>query len=262
MAQPHLHGLLAFGGVALFAAAASAMPAGCTVLTNDALPDDAGPESGVDGSAPSCGLCLEVECSGPWSVCLLDGTCQAMHACATAPGCGDTCKSSCVCEGPPDGGAPDGGPAALRAYLAFSTCNDARACGPCASQCPGACADSGAGVICRPLDAGADASTDSGDAGAGTDAGDAGTGIDASAEASTDGGASVDGCASCVANACGTALAGCRAGTECAAFLTCAYACATTACTDECGRRFQAGKQGAADLSSCTLASCLGACGL
>ena len=130
------------------------------------------------------------------------------------------------------------------AYAAFAACTDARTCGTCAMECTSICT---AGAPNKPrATASCAAASDASDAG---DAGDRAH-------------ASVDACASCVADKCGDAKKLCALGTECSAFLGCAYACADTSCVDGCGTAHSTGKASANELSSCTLTSCRSACGL
>ncbi len=143
----------------------------------------------------------------------------------------------------------------VAAYAAYAACTDARTCGACAMDCTNACTGGAANkpltiTSCVTTTATDEGNADAGDADAG-DAGDAGTST-----------ASVDACASCVADKCGDAKKLCALGTECSIFLGCANACADTSCVDGCGTVHSTGRASAIELSSCTLTSCRSACGL
>jgi hypothetical protein len=238
------------GGVAVLPAAALLMHAGCSAQTSVAVADDAGPfEGGGEGGTSSCSACVADQCTGPWVVCMLDPACRAMNACAKGTS-GTAAKRACVCEASAD--AVDGGVDPRAAYLAYATCNDARTCTKCASDCTSSCA--GGAASTAPSCGGAE------DASAASDAGDAGDAADADATAPPPSG--VDACASCVANRCGDPKKTCALGTECASFLSCTAACGDAACADDCGRRFASGKELAVELSNCTLAGCRSSCGL
>lgn len=111
-------------------------------------------------------------------------------------------------------------------YRAFAACNDARSGGTCLADCKAA---SKTAPACE-----------------GGDAGDAGT---------------VDGCTSCVSGKCGDAKRSCALGTECAAYLACAYAAKDAAGAEDCGRLHATGKAAAVELATCTNAGCTDACG-
>src|SRR4051812_12811942 len=102
---------LALGGVTAVAVAIAGMLAvpGCTVLTNDALPDDAGPfEGGGDAASTACGTCVVQECVGAWAVCLTDESCLKLRAtCGTPFSESKGARDECFCAGavPSDGGA-------------------------------------------------------------------------------------------------------------------------------------------------------------
>jgi hypothetical protein len=261
-------GILAFCGAS--ALSVSAMVAGlgipgCTVLTNDALPDDAGKfEGGGDASSTACTSCVAVECTAPWAVCLTDSRCVALRGCSTPFSESAAGRQKCFCDTADasatteDAGVAD----PLAAYAAFASCNDARTCARCASDCTSSCSSGGTKTTagsCSTDDAGTD--TDGGVADAATDdggdAGDAGV-----PDATTSETASVDGCAACVSDKCDAAKKACALGSECSAFLACAYGCVDAACVDACGKSFSTGKASATELSSCTLTSCRSACGL
>lgn len=247
----------AIGGAGLYAG-------GCTVLTNDAPPDDAGVFEGGDANAAAqtCSACVVDQCTSAMALCLSDDACNAIRACASS--CSDidaatTCRTTCACAAK----TTDGGISAESRFRAFTSCADARTCAPsscatdCASTCaaappsttPSACSDS-------PPDAGqpdadtSDASID--DASLGDAGGDAGVPIKVS----------VDGCASCGDDKCGAAKKACAIGSECAAFLSCVAACSEATCSTECGTKYATGKNAAQELASCVEAGCREACGL
>ena len=233
---------------------------GCTVLTNDALPDDAGTfEAGDGGTSTACTSCVTQECTGAWAVCLTDSRCVALRACNKSLGESQGAREACFCD-TADAGAstPDGGTDPLAAYGAFASCNDARTCGKCATDCTSACAagtaKTTAGSCGTPDDAGADAAAD---LDASDDAGDA-----AVPDASTPPEApSADRCAQCASDRCGDQKKACAIGSECSTFLGCSYGCADAACVDACGKAHSTGKQSATELANCTLTSCRSACG-
>jgi hypothetical protein len=261
---------LAFGGAGALAFSAMAaifatLAPGCTVLTNDALPDDAGPyEGGADASSTACTSCVANQCLGTWAVCLTDPGCEALRRCNNPFTESQAARAACFCGGVDGGAAGDagGGVDPLAAYSAFAACNDVKTCGSCLADCSATCAKGVPSTApgCASTDAGTDANNTS-DAGA-ADASDLDAG-DAS-----DGGAvappvqGVDACASCVAGSCGDAKKLCGLGSECEAFLACAFGCTDASCVDACGSSHSSGKASAMALSSCTLTSCRSACGL
>ncbi len=247
----------AFAAAAALAGAVTAVAVqGCTVLTNDALPDDAGPfEAGAtDAASTACTACVALECVGPWAVCLGDEGCQKLRACDNPFTESEGARLACFCQAP---STDDGGVEPLAAYAAFASCNDAKTCAAtCATDCPASCAGGGrtSNVSCAG-DAATDAAVDAGDGGDASDhAGDSGV---VPPEAP-----SVDRCAACVAGRCDAAKKLCAIGSECAAFLACAKGCGDASCVTACGASHSTGKASAAELSSCTLASCRSACGL
>jgi hypothetical protein len=251
--------------IALAMAAAVAVVApGCTVLTNDALPDDAGTFEGGGGgdAAPSaCTTCVAQECTGAWSVCLTDSRCFALRHCDNPFSESASGREQCFCDTAAASAATtDGGADPLSAYAAFATCNDARTCGACSTDCASMCAEGGrktaAGSCGEPSEAGADLDASS-DAADGGDAGDAGA-LDASVPPGAPG---ADGCATCVSDKCNDAKKACALGSECSVFLACAYGCTDATCVDACGKTHSTGKASATELSSCTLTSCRSACG-
>ena len=243
---------LALGSVGALAVACAAVVAapGCTVLTNDALPDDAGAFEGsaADATPAACGTCVAQECIGPWTVCLGDERCQKLRQCATPFGESKGARDQCFCAGSV---APDGGLSVdpLAAYIAFASCNDSRTCATkCATDCKSTCA-SGAPQT-TPACAGSDAGTD------GATPEDGGDAAVAPAVAS------VEACAECVSGKCDAAKKLCAIGSECSAFLACANGCIDASCVDACGKSHSTGKASAKELSNCTLTSCRSACGL
>ena len=217
---------------------ASAAAGGCTVLSNDGLPDDAGVfEGGEAGDAGACTSCVESQCLSTWSVCLLDPACRAIHA------CGGT--SQCVCAP----SASDASVAPENAYRSFAACNAARTCGTtCQSSCTSRCGGDG----------GPSAAPSCSDAGAtGADAGDAGADAEAGAPVAT----GVDACSQCAASTCGDASRACDASSECAKYLACVFDCAGEACANACETKHATGKAAATELATCTTTGCASACG-
>ena len=92
---------------------------GCTVLTNDALPDDAGTFEGGGDAGPStaCTSCVTQECTGAWAVCLTDSRCVALRGCNNPFGESQGARDQCFCDNA-DASAPtpDGGADPLAAY--------------------------------------------------------------------------------------------------------------------------------------------------
>lgn len=231
---------------------------GCTIITNDSLPDDAGKFDGTtDGAAPVCATCLSQECTGQWAVCFDDPGCLAVAK--------RTGSAACAL---PDSGSADGGADPLALHAAFAACNGAATTNgaACATDCtgttqPSPCSTGDAGGV----DSGTtDASDDGGAAtDAGNDGGDASI-ADASAADADAGTAPVDpvvACTSCVSSKCGDAKKACAIGSECAAYLECTFAAADAAAADECGRQHATGKTAAAELATCTRVGCSNACG-
>jgi hypothetical protein len=235
---------------------------GCTVLTNDALPDDAGTfEAGGDaGPSTACTTCVTQECTGAWSVCLTDSRCVALRGCSTPFSESSAGRQACFCDSADAAAAtPDGGADPLAAYAAFASCNDARTCGKCATDCTATCANGATKTTAGSCGAGDDAGADA-DAAVDLDAGDAGD-ADAPEASAPSEAPSADGCSSCVANRCGDPKKACGLGSECSAFLGCAYGCVDAACVDACGKAHSTGRASAAELATCTLTSCSSACG-
>jgi hypothetical protein len=260
--------ILALSALAL-AGGMIALGPGCTVLTNDGLPLDATVYDGpTEGGTPACTACVANECTAIWAVCLNDARCQAIHTCASASGCGADCRASCACSSTSssDASTRDGGGIdAVGAYAAFASCNDARTCSACKNDCAAQCASGSPATTAASCGGGTDSGTDAG-SDSGVDAGDGGDAAADDAGTETDGGTtpvvpSVDGCASCTAGKCGDAKKQCVLGSECAAYLTCAKACADAACVDDCGRQHATGKAASVELAACTTASCSEVCG-
>lgn len=246
MRTPHRLGVFAIAGVLAPGAGAVIFGQGCAA-TDEAPPEDAGPfEAGDAAPTPPCPSCLRQECLGAWATCLLDPGCRALRVCASG---GEDCSCGAG-AGPSEGGPGDGGALDSRAaYAAFAACNASRAAGTCATACASATVP--AAPAC-PIDAGLANDPDGG----APDGGDAATGappVDAP---------SPDACAGCFAGRCGDARRACALGSECAAYLGCVHACAEEACVAECESRYATGRAAAEEVSSCTLTSCSGACGL
>ena len=264
---------LAFAAISCGAAAALAVGTpGCTVLTNDALPDDAGTfEAGGDaGRSTACTSCVTQECTGAWSVCLTDSHCVALRGCATPFSESAAGRQQCFCDASPgsrgaDAAAPTAdadvlGTGPLAAYEAFAACNDARTCSKCATDCASACATGGTKTTAGSCNALEDAGTSS-DAAVDLDAADAGPDSAAPAAPAAPPAPSAEGCSSCGANKCGDPKKACAIGSECDSFLACAYVCADAACVDACGKAHSTGRVSATELANCTLTSCRSACG-
>lgn len=260
---------LAFAAISCGAVGALVVGApGCTVLTNDAPLDDAGTfEAGGDaGPSQACTSCVTQECTGAWAVCLTDSRCVALRACNNPFTESQGARDACFCATADAAAAtPDGGVEPLAAYAAFASCNDARTCGKCATDCASACAG-GATSTAANACGGGDAGAPQNDAATDLDAGDAG---DAAAQGDADADAAVpapeapsaDRCSTCVSDRCGDPKKACAIGSECSAFLACAYACTDVACVDACGTAHSTGKESARELTNCTLTSCRSACG-
>ena len=238
--------------------------AGCTVLTNDSLPDDAGKFDGdTDATSPVCASCLSQACTGQWAACFEDPACLAVAKRASA--------AACVA---PDSGAADGGVDPLALYAAFTSCNGSSAAAgqTCATDCTGATLPAACFVDGGVADSGATDASDDGASDAASEAsiddgGDASiTDASADADADTDAGPTtpvnpVAECSTCVANECGDPKKACAIGSECAAYLECAFAAVDTAAAEECGRQHASGKTAAAELATCTRVGCSNACG-
>ena len=246
---------LALGSVAALAVALGSMSvfAGCTVLTSDALPDDAGSfEAAPDAPSTACGTCVAQECVGTWAVCLTNATCQQLRACDNPLGESKGARDECFCAG---AGSADAGVDPLSAWVAFASCNSSRTCLKCATDCSASC-QLAPTLRQRPTcDGGADAA-------AASDAAASDAAVDDAGDAAVIEGPSVDRCATCVSDKCDAANKLCGIGSECAAFLACANGCGGASCVDACGTTHSTGKASATELSSCTLTSCRSACGL
>jgi hypothetical protein len=255
---------LAVAAISVGAAGALAVGApGCTVLTNDALPDDAGTFEGGGDAGPStaCTSCVTQECTGAWAVCLTDSRCVALRGCNNPFGESQGARDQCFCDNADASAAPpDGGADPLAAYGAFASCNDARTCDKCATDCASACAGGSTKTTAGSCGSVQDDGGTSADAATDPDAGDAGD-ADASDAATAPEAPSADRCSTCVASRCGDPKKACAIGSECSVFLACAYGCADVACVDACGKSHSTGKESATELSTCTLTSCRSACG-
>ncbi len=237
------------------ATGAVALASGCTVLTNDAPPDDAGLFEGGDAKTSSCDVCLSFYCAAPQALCLTDPACTGVLACATASSCDTTCQTGCACTA-----TSDGGPSPDRLYHAYTSCNDARI-GTCANDCAVLHrSPSTLGPCTEPEDAGAsDAAIPGTDASA-SDGGPDDGGLDAGAtDAAIPG---TDACIACAAASCSAAVSACASGTECGAFLACASACTTASCAEDCATQHATGKVAATELATCTIGNCQKSCEL
>jgi hypothetical protein len=246
-------GVFALATAAIGGVGVGMAQSGCTVLTNDAPPDDATFEGGNEASVPACNDCVAQQCLGQWSVCFSDEGCRSIRACAA--GGGD--KVTCACSSTAT--AQDGGADPIGAYIAFAACNDAKTCNACSTDCSSTCAN-GAPSTSPETCGGKDAGTDSGfDAGVDSGEGgtpDAGPPADAAPPPPT-----VDGCTNCINGACNDPKQACATGTECAAYLSCTFACTDTACQDTCATNHATGVESARELSGCAITSCASACG-
>jgi hypothetical protein len=228
---------------------------GCKASADDVPAGGGSFVGGNDAASNDCTTCAALECTGPWAVCLTDSRCVALRGCNDASGAApsDEARQQCFCDDADAGDAtPDGGLDSLSAYAAFAACSDARTCGACASDCTSACTGGAPNKKTTAASCGAGIA----DAGI-VDAADA-----SDAAVVTPMTASVDACASCVADKCGDAKKACALGSECSAFLACAYGCADASCVVACGDAHSTGRASAIELSSCTLTSCRSACGL
>lgn len=229
-----------------------AVASGCTVLTNDALPDDAGLFEGGDAQqASNCDVCLSFYCAPTQALCLTNGECSDVLACPTD-------KATCACAAGADSGAT-----AERLYHAYTSCNDAKLT-TCAKDCAALNrAVSTLPACTTPEDGGvSDASTDAGDAG---DAGDAAPDATTPVVDAGDTDAAAPGTEACLACAkanCDAAVAACASGTECGTFLSCSSACTTTSCLDDCAAQHATGKVSATELATCTATNCQKSCEL
>ncbi len=113
----HRFGLLAITGALALGAASMVAGAGCTVLTNDAPPDDAGLYEGGDVQVASCPSCVASECTAASALCLTNEGCLAVRDCAKAGDAGCGCGTN-----------EDGGTRARDLYRAFEACTAARSC--------------------------------------------------------------------------------------------------------------------------------------
>jgi hypothetical protein len=229
-----------FGAAALGAFLASG---GCTVLTNDGPPDDAGVFEGGEGGKPNtCETCLAQQCVGPQAACLTDPSCTGIAACDCD---GSDCKQACACNAQSDAGTTP-----WKTYHAFTSCNDAKL-SACATDCAAENRAPSTLSSCETVsDAGVDAA----------DAGDADAAVTPSDDAGTTPG--TDACNACVAQQCASKIATCGSGTDCEAFLACSSICTTSSCFDDCAGLHATGMVAAGDLATCTTTSCKNDCDL
>jgi hypothetical protein len=235
--------------IAFAAIGGSALVSGCTVLTNDRLPDDAGifegGEAGDGGEAGtlSCNACISAACLAPRALCLTNGSCVGVIACGAAAGCDSSCQNACACDA-----VTDAGPSPERLHHAFTSCNDLQVSGTCSSAC---LAEHRPPSTLLPCGSSDDAGVDAGD----LDAGDAG-------DAASDAAATSGSCSACAAANCSANVAACGTGTECAAFLACSSGCTSVSCVDDCVAKHATGKVAATELATCTASNCQIACEL
>ena len=227
--------------------------AGCSDVTADAGAEDGGIVQSSEASTDTCGACVADQCTAAGALCLPDESCLAVRDCARSND-----ATTCACSA-----ASDGGTSAGDRYRAFTMCTDARTCASdsaraCASDCTASCTSpkttTPASCDVRDASTESDASADAGDDAGPSDAGESDAGQQQAASA--------DGCASCADSKCDSAKKACAIGSECAAFLECAFACADSACVDACGNSHATGKVAAVELAACAEAGCEAECGL
>ncbi len=210
------------------------------------------------GSNAVCTGCVVDQCAGTMVTCLLDERCRAMHACASATGCNDACRASCVCSTvAPSGDGSTSNPSISPQdlYYAFSQCTDARTCGACADDCKSTCTS---GAPQTTTNACGGENLDGGfllDSGALPDGGDAST-VDPSSLAPT-----TDRCSACVVAKCNDPKRQCGFDTECALMLACIGACANESCVGACKSAHPSGVVPAGDLRDCVSLGCHHECG-
>lgn len=262
-------GLPAFCSATALALCAVVAAPGCTDDAGGDTTTEAGSvEAGTPVTPTACTSCVAQACVGPWALCLTDARCAALRGCDNPFGESGAGRQQCFCAGAgastEAGDASDEDPLAL--YAVFASCNDARTCTTCTNDCTAGCTNGGRKTVagaCGEAGASDGGLTDASDA-ALADGGDAGDGGEAGAEAGSPAPAAptVETCASCVSSRCGDATKACALGTECGAFLGCAYGCLDASCAAACEVSHATGKASATELSSCTLTSCRSACGL
>jgi hypothetical protein len=221
-----------------------ALASGCTVLTNDAPPDDAGLFEGGDARTSSCDVCLSAYCAAPQALCLTNAACVGVLA---AP------DSACSAE-------HDGGVSPERLYHAYTACNDAKL-ETCANDCAALNrAPSTLPACAAPDDGGITdaAAPDAGDA----DAGEPDATVPDAGETDASEASGPDACVACAAANCSAAVSACASATECGQFLACSSACKTASCVDDCAAQHATGKVAASELATCTASNCQKSCEL
>lgn len=223
-----------------------ALASGCTVLTNDAPPDDAGLFEGGDAHTASCDICISAYCAAPQALCLTNAACVGV---LIAP------ESACSATS-------DGGVSPERLYHAYTACNDTKL-GTCTNDCAALNRASSTLPACAaPEDGGITdaAAPDAGDADAGEPA-DA-TSPDAGETDAAEPPPGPDACVACAAANCSAAVSACASATECGQFLACSSGCKTAPCVDDCGSQHATGKVAATELATCTASNCQKSCEL
>ncbi len=234
---------------------------GCTVLTNDALPDDASTDAANDAGL-TCSSCFSLGCGGLFAACLGDDLCIAQRFCGSG-GNADAGDAS-IGDALADAAAPtpiERSPL----YPHVLSCQALSACAvkvqSCVAPFSASCAATDAGTDAASLDAAMpqDAATDAGDAAlvdadvlqdGATDTSEAGS-VDAAADAMP------VSCADCAAQ-CASA---CAAGSVCDAYVQCALGCDSVACVSACAAKNAAGKGAAVEVARCVTSKCAATCG-
>jgi hypothetical protein len=224
---------------------------GCTIVTSDA-PLDGGFFDGAsndDSATPppnGCNECLFQQCAGSWSVCQNDPECLLIYACATKPGCDQSCVNNCFC----------GHPTGQTTYVALAACDSYYTCNACSAQCaPPSASCATPGVIARDI-CGAPPPADAGSTDATTP-----PPQDAAALPPTDA-AGVQDCTACTNSKCQGEKAACATGSECDLYAQCLAGCQDTACFNDCATAHESGKTASEALQSCTLNNCKSQCDL
>lgn len=237
-----------------------ALESGCTVLTNDALPDDAGLFEAGDAAVEPCSVCLALQCRAPQALCLTNEACASVLTCGGDPDAGADAaaasRSACACSANADGGG-----SLERLYHTYTSCNDARLTA-CATECASQNrAPSTLPACSTPDDGGA---FDAGDASADASSPDAGDldGGAPDAEATDAEAPGPDACVACAAASCSGSVNACASGTECSMFLACSSACSTASCLADCAAQHPTGKVAATQLATCTASNCQKSCEL
>ena len=235
---------------------------GCTVLTNDALPDDAA----IDGQAEAgaaCSGCFASACAGLYAACFGSEACIAQRFCGSGTAASDAGDAGdATADAAPDA-AVSPGAGASTLYPHILACQSSSSCvskvQACAAPFAASCA----------LDAGSDGATDAAslpDADAVDAAPDAGQAdadiVDATASDAPSSDAVADAapttCTGCAAQC---ASAGCGAGTACDAFVKCGLGCGSAVCVAGCGTANAAGKAAATQVARCVTTNCAALCG-